>query len=76
MNKTLTSAGTKLRETPGFTAVASARGVRIIAKECGATPRSRVVNHSIWQQLAGMCDQSFDGSVVLELGVGVFRGNT
>ena len=75
MKKMLTSAELKLRETPGFTATASARGVRITAKECGATPRSRVVSHSIWNQLAGMCDGSFDGSVVLELGVGVFRGN-
>ena len=64
---------TILRETQGYRATQSARGVRITAKAVRVYPKSRVVSLRVWKQLAGMSDQSFDGSVVLELGIGAFN---
>lgn len=62
----------KMRETPGFVAEKSARGVRITAKE-SSRARSRVVSQRVWEQLSVMSDSSFDGSCVLELGIGTFK---
>lgn len=64
-----------LRETPNFVATAAKRGVRIAAKEKGATPKSLVVSRRLWLQLERMSDSEFDGSVVLEIGVGAFRSH-
>lgn len=63
---------TIIRETANYSATHSAQGVRITTKEKRAYPKSQVVSLRTWKQLAGMSDQSFDGSVVLELGIGAF----
>lgn len=62
-----------LRHTPGYVATVAKRGVKITAKEKGAFPHSRVVPPSTWEQLTRMDDASFDGSCVLELGIGCFK---
>lgn len=64
---------TTLRETQGFQATPSARGVRITAKERGVVTQSRVVSHETWRTLASMNDSSFDGTCVLELGIGTWK---
>jgi hypothetical protein len=61
-----------LRQTKWFTATKSKRGVRVTAKERGATPHSRVISSKVWDQLKTMSDSSFDGTCVLDLGIGVF----
>lgn len=61
-----------IRETPNYTVEKSARGYRITAKDAKSTPRSRVVSERLWNQLKGMSDSEFDGSVVLEIGIGTF----
>lgn len=61
-----------LRETENFVAVRSARGVRISVKGPGAYPRSRVVRVGTFEAMRGMSDSSFDGTAVLDLGIGVF----
>ena len=62
----------RLRETENFVAERSARGVRITASRCGAHPKSRVVSERTFEAMRGMSDQSFDGTAVLDLGIGVF----
>ena len=61
-----------LRETKWFKAVESKRGVRITAKEKGALPKTAVVPLRLWKQLVNLHDSEFDGSVVLEIGIGTF----
>jgi len=61
-----------LRETKNFWATKTARGVRITVKERGATPRSRVVRQETFDQMASMSDSEFDGTCVIDLGIGVF----
>lgn len=62
-----------LRRTNGYTATRTKQGVRIIARERDVTPPSRVVSMATWNALERMDDRSFDGSCVLELGIGAFR---
>lgn len=62
-----------LRETPNYIATKSARGVRITTKDKMAEPQSRVVNMALWNQLNHMDDACFDGSCVLEVGIGTFQ---
>lgn len=62
-----------LRETDWFIAERSNKGVLISAKDRNARPRSRVVTLATWEQLEQMGDKEFDGSVVLDLGIGVFQ---
>ena len=62
-----------LRQTKWFRATKAKRGVRITAKERNVTPRSRVVSAKTWGQLKAMSDSAFDGSCVLDLGIGVFE---
>ena len=61
-----------LRETANYVAEPSKRGVRISVKDKRNTPVFRVVAESTWQVLQQMNDASFDGSCVLELGIGTF----
>ena len=61
-----------LRQTKWFKVTKAKRGVRITAKERGAAPRSRVISSKTWKQLDAMSDSSFDGTCVLDLGIGVF----
>ncbi len=61
-----------LRETANFVATKSARGVRIEVKVTGAHPKSRVVRPETFETMRGMSDASFDGTAVLELGIGAF----
>jgi hypothetical protein len=65
--------GPILRETPNFVAIQVAGGVRITAKDPKATPRARVIQQSVWDQLKGEPDQTFDATVVMELGIGAFQ---
>lgn len=62
----------KLRETENFVAERSPRGVRISVRVAGAYPRSRVVRAATFEAMRTMSDSSFDGTAVLELGIGVF----
>ena len=62
-----------IRETPGHTAVKCASGVRIMARASGVELKSRVVSMKTWKILESMSDKEFDGSCVLELGIGVFQ---
>ena len=62
-----------LRETKGYVATKSARGVRITSKEKGVERPSIVVTLAIWSELQKMNDQNFDGSCCLELGIGAFK---
>lgn len=62
-----------LRETDWFIAERAKKGVRIIAKEKGVTPKSRIVSFAIWEQLEQMNDNEFNGSIALDLGIGVFH---
>ena len=61
-----------IRETDNFSVYRVKRGIRIVAKDKNSVPRSRVipVNHWLLNQTS---DFEFDGSVVLEIGVGTFR---
>jgi len=61
-----------LRETENFVAEESARGVRITVKGRRAHPKSRVVKAETFDRMRGMSDSSFDGTCVIDLGVGVF----
>lgn len=66
-----------LRETANYVATIAPKGrVRITAKDRKATPRSRVISASLWRQLEPMSDSEFDGSIVLELGIGTFARRT
>ena len=62
--------GSTLRMTESYIATKSPRGVRISALDRGVYPKSRVVSMPIWRQLDRMNDSEFDGSIVLELGIG------
>jgi hypothetical protein len=64
-----------LRQTKGFVATVSPRGVRITAKERSVQPQSRVVRRDEdWDRyLAGLSDASFDGACVVDYGIGVFK---
>jgi hypothetical protein len=61
-----------LRETANYRAEKSAKGVRIIVKRNGHYPKFRVVKDCTFEALKTMNDASFDGSCVLELGIGTF----
>jgi hypothetical protein len=63
----------RLRETPGYVVTRAAKGVRITAKEKDVDDRTKVVSFDTWDALKGMSDQSFDGSCLMELGIGAFR---
>jgi hypothetical protein len=65
--------GRILRETPNVVARAVGSGVRITAKNDRITPRSVTVSLRTWEQLARMSDAEFDGSCVLDLGIGTFQ---
>ena len=65
--------GPLLRETPYFVARPAPGGVRITAKDRRVMPRSRVISQGTWEQLARMRDKEFDGSCILDLGIGVFQ---
>lgn len=62
-----------LRETANFVATRASRGVRITAKAKNVVAQSRVVKETTWEILQTMNDASFDGSCVLELGIGTYR---
>ena len=63
-----------LRQTNGFKAERSARGVRITTLERGAFPKSRVLPLKEWDgYLKGLSDESFNGACVFDFGVGVYR---
>lgn len=63
-----------LRETEHYIAHQTPKGaVRIVAKDHQATPSSRIIGPCHWQQLKQMTDSEFNGTVVLELGVGTWR---
>jgi hypothetical protein len=62
-----------LRETKNFVAYKLPNGVRIAAKNVAVSPRGTTIKPSTWDILSTMSDSEFDGSVVLELGVGSFR---
>ena len=62
-----------LRQIPNYLATPAMRGVRITAKDKRACPKSRVIRQSTWAQLETMSDSEFDGSIVLELGIGCFQ---
>lgn len=62
-----------LRETSGYFAEASPRGVRITAKEKNVTCRSRVVSLATWKELQTYSDSAFNGSCCLELGIGAWK---
>ena len=62
-----------LRETLNFVAQKSKRGVRITVKDKRNMPASRVVTEATWQILQQMNDASFDGSCVMELGIGTYQ---
>ena len=62
-----------LRETPNFVACATANGVRITTKDHSVTPRSRTIALQMWKRLSPMSDAEFDGSCVLDLGIGIFE---
>ena len=72
---TIGNSGRILRETPNFVASVAANGVRITTKDERVTPRSRTVASQTWEQLAPMSDADFDGSCVLDLGLGVFEAH-
>jgi hypothetical protein len=61
-----------LRETSGYYAEASPRGVRITAKEKNVTRKIRVVCLDTWRELQTYSDASFNGACCLELGIGTF----
>ena len=61
-----------LRETKSFIATRSARGVRIAVKGPRAFPKSRVVKAGTFDKMRGMSDLEFDGTCVMDLGIGVF----
>jgi hypothetical protein len=73
MMAALRNQGRPLRETPNFVAYAMGNSVRITAKGACVTPRSRMVSLRTWEQLARMTDADFDGSCVLDLGIGTFQ---
>lgn len=62
-----------LRETDNYIVTEAKRGVRVTAKAKGVTPKSRVVGFGAWDYLKTASDSEFDGSCVLELGIGTFR---
>ncbi len=62
----------RLRETAHYLAVRVNSGVRITAKEKNVQRQSRVVSERTWEALSTMNDASFDGSCVLELGIGTY----
>lgn len=61
-----------IRETEHFHVYRNRRGIRIVAKDKGVEPRSRVIPVNEWL-LNQTSDFEFDGTVVLEIGVGTFR---
>lgn len=61
-----------LRETNWFVAERTRTGVRISAKHSGVTPKSRVVSPQAWELLSSMSDDSFNGTVIMEIGVGTY----
>ena len=63
---------TYLRETSGYVAVPSPRGVRITAKEKNVERKIRVVSLDTWRELQTYSDKEFNGSCCLELGIGTF----
>lgn len=65
------SIGTLLRETAWYTAVATARGVRITAKgpKAPGWPKTGVIGPRLWRQLATMSNEAFNGSLALEVGI-------
>jgi hypothetical protein len=73
MMAALRNYGRLLRETPNFVAYSAPGGVRITAKDRRVMPRSRVISQGTWEQLARMRDKEFDGSCILDLGIGVFQ---
>ena len=62
-----------LRETSNFVATKAVRGVRITAKERNVTPRARVVRLATWDLLKSVSNDEFDGSCVMDLGIGCFK---
>ena len=69
--------GTLLRETPHYLAYQrnDGRGVCIRAKAANVLSQQRTVKPSTWNALQRMSDSEFDGSCVLELGIGAIVRN-
>lgn len=62
-----------LRRTKGFHVYRAAKNrARIIAREPGAQPKSRHVRWRTWLQMEKVSDSEFDGTCVMDLGIGVF----
>lgn len=64
---------TYLRETSGYYANPSPRGVRITAKEKNVTRKSRVVCLDTWRELQTYSESEFNGACCLELGIGAWK---
>lgn len=62
-----------LRETAAFRATKAKTGILITAKEPNVTPRQRTISEATWHILRGLTDSEFNGSICMELGIGVFR---
>ncbi len=64
-----------LRSTKNFYAVRSPRGVKIVCKVPGVTPKSRVVRLvQDWENyLEGLSDREFEGACVMDFGIAVFQ---
>ena len=63
-----------LHTTNMFTVFRARRGVLIMLNpdQKRAWPRQRLVSEACWQHLRVMDVQSFNGSCILDLGIGVF----
>ncbi|MGH7953254.1 MAG: hypothetical protein ACREFE_15240 [Limisphaerales bacterium] len=61
-----------IRETEHFRAYRTKNGVRIVAKDKDVEPRSKVIPVNDWL-LNQTNDFEFDGTIVLEIGVGTFQ---
>jgi len=62
------------RETANFIAFTQKSGsFTVKAKARHVQPRSRVVSMATWQILEALSDAEFDGSCVLELGIGTWQ---
>jgi hypothetical protein len=62
-----------LRETDSFKLIRAGGKYRVQAKPSNVTPRSRMIRADTAEELLRYSDESFDGSCVWDLGVGVFE---
>lgn len=63
-----------LRQTESFRATETPGGrVKIVCLDKKASPRQRTISGETWAEMARYNTASFDGTCVLDLGIGAFQ---